>query len=237
MDAPKPLSARSVMLSLLLGSHPDRLSAAQLVAAGQHLGLSPATARVALTRAVSAGELRREDGDYVLSERLAARQRRQDEGVLDQERAWDGRWEMAVVVVTGRSGRERAGLRTRLHAARLAELREGVWLRPANLSRPRSYAELTELQSFEVQSMDAAQSLVADLWDLPAWATAGEELLAAFAAYEDPALRLAVAAAIVRHLSEDPLLPRPLLPAEWPGEQLRATYTAYQGELAALMTG
>ncbi|MCG8149523.1 PaaX domain-containing protein, C- domain protein, partial [Pimelobacter simplex] len=34
MEDLAPLSARSVMLSLLLGSHPDRMSAAELVRAG-----------------------------------------------------------------------------------------------------------------------------------------------------------------------------------------------------------
>ena len=101
------LPARSVVLSLLLGSHPDRMSPAQVTAAGEHFGIPASTLRVALTRAVAAGDLRREDGDYVLGERLVARQSQQDEAVEDAGAqgagtAWDGTWEMAVVVVSGR---------------------------------------------------------------------------------------------------------------------------------------
>src|SRR5688500_11590089 len=95
----KPLPARSVVLSLLLGSHPDRMSPAELTRAGEHFGIPASTLRVALTRAVAAGDLRREGSDYVLGDRLVARQRRQDEGVEDAETPWEGDWEMAVVVM------------------------------------------------------------------------------------------------------------------------------------------
>ena len=53
-------------------------------------------------------------------------------------------------------------------------------------------------------------------------------------ATHDPASRLAVAAHLVRHLTVDPLLPAALLPPDWPGAELRATYAAYQSELRAL---
>ena len=51
-------------------------------------------------------------------------------------RVWGGEWEMVVITATGRGPAERADLRSRLTALRLAELREGVWLSPANLTRP-----------------------------------------------------------------------------------------------------
>ncbi|WP_371682656.1 hypothetical protein [Aeromicrobium sp. A1-2] len=60
----KPLSARSVLLSLILGAHPEPVSPANLVRAGEFLDVSPSTVRAALTRAVASGELQREGRDY-----------------------------------------------------------------------------------------------------------------------------------------------------------------------------
>ncbi|UUW91350.1 PaaX family transcriptional regulator C-terminal domain-containing protein [Pimelobacter simplex] len=236
-EALAPLSARSVMLSMLLGSHPDRMSAAELVRAGEHFGIPAATSRVALTRAVAAGDLQRDAGDYVLGERLAARQRRQDEAVLDAETGWDGTWEMAVVVVAGRTGAERAALRDRLASYRLAELREGVWTRPANLRRPKGYADEEVLSTFAVRPDEDAAALAARLWDLDSWAHQGRALLTRLAATTDPALRLAVAAHVVRHLAADPLLPAALLPGDWPATAMRTAYAGYQDELRSLSVG
>ena len=231
------LPARSVVLSLLLGSHPDRLSPAALTRAGDHFGVPASTMRVALTRAVAAGDLVRVDGDYVLGERLVRRQRRQDEAVDDAETPWDGTWEMAVVVVGGRSGADRAALRELLSSYRLGELREGVWTRPANLRRPRGYAEEPVLRTFGSVPDDPAE-LARALWDLPAWAREGRRLLRALERTRKPAPRLAAAAAVVRHLTSDPLLPPALLPADWPAGELRTGYAAYQAELRDLaLTG
>lgn len=230
----KPLPARSVVLSLLLGSHPDRMSPAQLTRAGEHFGIPASTLRVALTRAVAAGDLRREGSDYVLGGRLVARQRRQDEGVEDAETPWDGDWEMAVVVVTGRPGPERAALRDQLSAARLAELREGVWTRPANLRRAPEYSGDPVLSCFRVRPEEDPAELAARLWDLEAWTKEGEGLLEQLDSTRDPAQRLAVAAHVVRHLTADPLLPAELLPKGWPGPALRSAYAGYQRELRDL---
>ena len=99
----KPLPARSVVLSLLLGEDRHRMSPAQLARAGEHFGIPAPTVRVALTRGISAGDLAREGNDYVLGERMLVRMRRQDEAVEDATLPWDGSWEMAVIVVTGRA--------------------------------------------------------------------------------------------------------------------------------------
>ena len=230
----KPLPARSVVLSMLLGSHPDRMSPAQLTRVGEHFGIPASTLRVALTRAVAAGDLRREDSDYVLGERLIVRQRRQDEGVEDAETPWDGDWEMAVVVVAGRSGPERAALRDQLSSSRLGELREGVWTRPANLRRAPAYAHDPVLSCFRARPEEDPATLAARLWDLDAWVKEGEVLLDQLESTTEPALRLAVAAHIVRHLTADPLLPSQLLPDRWPGPALRSAYADYQRELRDL---
>jgi len=233
-DTLAPLPARSVVLSLLLGAHPARMSSGELTRAGDHFGIASSTLRVALSRAASAGDLIREAGGYALGPRLVARQQHQDEAVEDTEAAWDGTWEMAVVVVGGRSGVERANLRDALGQARLAELREGVWTRPANLRRPTSYADDPVLSTFRSRPDEDPAALAARLWDLDGWAAEGRAHLARLADVRDPALRLAAAARLVRHLSADPLLPPELLPADWPGAELRAAYSAYQEELRSL---
>lgn len=228
----RPLSARSTVLSLMLGITPDaRLSPAELARAAAYFDIAPATVRVALTRAVAAGDLVRVDGDYSLGGRLAARQRRQDEGVEDAETAWGGDWELAAVTVTGRPGPERAALRELLVGHRLGELREGLWMRPANLRRPTAYAANAVLRTFRARPDEDPAELAASLWDLDAWARAGHDLVDLMARVRPPALRLAAAARLVRHLAEDPLLPAELLPVDWPGAGIRDAYAAYQGEL------
>jgi len=44
--------------------------------------------------------------------------------------------------------------------------------------------------------------------------------------------RFEIAAAIVRHLLTDPVLPADLLPPGWPGPELRECYTEFAARLA-----
>ncbi|NUP44330.1 MAG: PaaX domain-containing protein, C- domain protein, partial [Streptomyces sp.] len=216
VDLP-PLSARSVVLSLLLGTHPPELPVKELVRAVEPFGVGGSTLRAALSRMVAAGDLRRTDAVYRLSDRLLARQRRQDEAVEARTRAWDGDWEMVVITATGRGPAERADLRTRLTALRLAELREGVWLRPANLSRSLPDDLEHVAQSYTARPARPASELAAQLWPLDTWAATARSLLAHVAEAHRPADRFTAFAAVVRHLLADPVLPPELLPEDWPG--------------------
>ncbi|MCX4902992.1 PaaX family transcriptional regulator C-terminal domain-containing protein [Streptomyces sp. NBC_00878] len=228
---PRPLSARSVVLSLLLGVHPPELPVRDLVRSVEPFGIADSTLRAALSRMVAGGDLHRADGVYRLSERLLERQRRQDDAVHPRTRAWDGSWETVVVTATGRGPAERAELRAELSRLRLAELREGVWLRPANLRRSWP-AHLTELtQRFTARPEQPARALAASLWPLDDWADTAGALLARVARLERPADRFATFTAIVRHLVTDPVLPDELLPTPWPAPALRAVYTDYQREV------
>lgn len=229
----RPLSARSVVLSLLLGAHPAELPVKDLVRLVEPFGVGGSTLRAALSRMVTAGDLRRTDAVYRLSDRLLARQRRQDEALRPGTRAWDGDWEMVVITATGRGPAERAELRARLTALRLAELREGVWLRPANLDRGLPDALHSVARTYTARPDEPTQDLVDRLWPLDAWAADARTLLARTAAARNPADRLTAYAAAVRHLLTDPVLPPGLLPADWPGEALRTAYAGYQRELAA----
>lgn len=197
-------------------------------------GVPPATVRVALTRAVASGELVREEAEYQLGERLLARQRRQDQAVQPATVDWDGDWEMAVVVVTGRSGSDRAALRDVLAEHRLSELREGVWMRPANLDRPRRYRTESVLHAFRARPELDPGELAARLWDLPQWASRGSVLVEQMSTATEPVDKFVTVADIVRHLTDDPILPAELLPARWPGPALRQAYADFQNELRAL---
>ena len=73
----KPMTARSVVASTLLGVEPPRLTTRILVRSGELFGIAEGTTRVALSRMVAAGELRPDDDGYRLAGRLLDRQARQ----------------------------------------------------------------------------------------------------------------------------------------------------------------
>lgn len=226
------LTARSVVLSVLLGAHPAWASAAELVLLTADFGIREATLRVALTRMVGAGDLVRSADGYRLSDRLLTRQRRQDGAIEPQEQPWDGTWTTLLITSVGADARTRADLRNTLVQNRFGELREGAWLRPDNLEvvLPDDVrAKVRVLRSRD----DDPVGLVGQLWDLPGWAREGERLLAEMAEATDVPGRFVVAAAIVRHLLTDPVLPAELLPAHWPGERLRLAYRDFAAELVA----
>lgn len=231
----RPLSARSIVLSLLLAVHPPELTAAQLVALGEVFDVPESTVRAALTRLVAAGDLERTDGVHRIGERLRARQRFQDAALDPPYRSWDGTWETVVVVATGRAASDRAAFRLEMEQLRLAELREGVWTRPANLDRPLPDWS-ADLAVVATSNPSDVRALVGRLWDLDSWTRTGDALLAALAEDLSPADRLAVAAALVRHLRTDPALPPSLRPRTWNGPALATAYAAYQAELAGVLS-
>ncbi|MFH8369979.1 PaaX family transcriptional regulator C-terminal domain-containing protein [Streptomyces sp. NPDC018031] len=231
----RPLTARSVVLSTLLGHHPPQLPARALVRIGALFGTAEGTVRVALTRMVAAGDLEHHEGMYRLTERLLARQARQDDSRAPRTRRWHGGWEIGVVTSDRRSAAERGALRSTMAQLRLAELREGTWLRPDNLVRPRP-AVLAEQCTWLTGAPDGDPAgLAARLWDLAGWARQARDLLAAMDRAPGPADRFAVAAAILRHLLTDPVLPARLLPGDWPGAELRSRYDEFERELRGLL--
>ncbi|WP_328548634.1 PaaX family transcriptional regulator C-terminal domain-containing protein [Streptomyces platensis] len=232
----RPLTARSIVLSTLLGHHPPRLPARALVRVGELFGIAEGTVRVALSRMVAAGDLRQTDGSYALTTRLLARQTRQDESRTPQTVPWSGGWEIAVVATPERRpAAERTALRQAMAALRLAELREGSWLRPANLDRPRPAVVTDQCTWFTGTPDDEPAALAGRLWDLTGWAGRARALSAALDRAGPHADRFTVAAAALRHLLADPLLPADLLPENWPGEQLRRKYAEFETELRDLL--
>lgn len=225
------LTARSVVLSVLLGAHPAWASASELVTLTADFDIREPTLRVALTRMVGAGDLVRSADGYRLSDRLLARQRRQDDALDPRLRDWDGTWTTLVVTSVGVDARKRATLRTSLQDKRFGELREGVWMRPANLDAELGLA--AELVRVLTACDDDPAGLATRLWDLSAWVDTGHRLLDDMAAASDIPGRFVAAAGIVRHLLTDPVLPDELLPDRWPGVALRHAYQDFAAELVA----
>lgn len=232
-DGARPLTARSVLASTLLGSDPPVLPVARLVAVAALFGVSEGSARVALSRMAAAGEVEPDDGRYRLAGHLLERQARQRSSRTPRLRAWRDRWVVVVVSSGRRAPDERADARATLARARLAELRAGVWVRPGNvdvvLPGPLAAASVR----FTGPVAGDARALAAALWDLDAWAERANTLRADLAALA-PGLAsgstaalapgFVVSAAVLRHLQADPLLPPELLPPAWPGTALREQY-------------
>ena len=157
------MTARSVVLSVLLGAHPAWATASELIRLTADFGIKETTLRVALTRMVGAGDLIRSADGYRLSDRLLARQRRQDEAMRPQTRAWRGDWHVVIVTSVGTDARTRAALRTTMHGKRFGELREGVWMRPDNLDldlEPDIAARVRVLQGARRRTRRAGRTAV-----------------------------------------------------------------------------
>jgi phenylacetic acid degradation operon negative regulatory protein len=224
------MTARSVVLSVLLGTHPAWASAAELIRLTSDFGIKETTLRVAFSRMVSAGDLIRSADGYRLSDRLLARQRRQDDAMRPRLRQWRGHWTTVIVTSIGADARTRAALRTTLRSKRFGELREGVWMRPDNLDLDLDAEVRARVRIVQARD-DAPAELASRLWDLASWADTGHRLLAEMTVASDILGRFVAAAAMMRHLLADPVLPLELLPSDWPGARLRSAYNDFAAEL------
>jgi phenylacetic acid degradation operon negative regulatory protein len=240
VDPAPPLTARSVLASALLGMEPPELPVAQLVRLTGLFGISENRARVALSRMVAGGEATSDgSGRYRLAGHLAERQSRQSASRAGLTTGYDGEWWLAVVTTTGSSAEVRVARRRSLAYGRLAELREGVWMRPANVA-----VRLADALDGDIELMTARpgepMALTHRLWDLTAWSARACDLLARLSALvpdgpEALAPGFELSAAVLRHLQADPLLPPELLPADWPGGRLRATYDGWDARYRATL--
>jgi phenylacetic acid degradation operon negative regulatory protein len=222
------MTARSVILTTLLGYHPPELPAGVLIRVGGLFGIAEKAVRVALHRMVADGDVVSDGGRYRLNQRLVERQARQDEAGSPRTRSWRGTWEMAVVTAPPRPLADRVALRKHMDSLRLAPLREGIWMRPANLVRHPSGPAREQCTFFESRLRDQEpEALVRSLWDLDAWASEGRRLRNALRESDGLAEDLLTLTAVMRHLLVDPVLPPELLPAGWPGDDLRTTYREF----------
>lgn len=236
------LTARSVIASTLLGVDPPELPTPALVATAELLGVTPGTARVAMSRMVASGELEPTDGGYRLaSSPLLSRSARQGLSRRGVDADWNRRWRI-VVAPEGLGSIGRIDLRAAFVALRFAPIRDGVWMRPDNLPTDVLVGEEEEIAlhgtGFDAYP-DAQVPLAARLWDLAGWAAEAKALTDDLAACHATLLRdgptaladgFLVSAAVLRHFQADPLLPPALLAKDWPGPALRQAHHAYDVE-------
>jgi phenylacetic acid degradation operon negative regulatory protein len=226
----RPLTTRSIMLSLLLGSHPPEMHVGALVDVARLFGVSGGTVRTSLSRMVDRTELVADGGKYRLSEKLLPRQAEQDAGRTRPEGRWDGTWFTAIVTAERRSDAERRRFRTRAVGSKFGELRPDIWMRPATTDPPSDLDDTVITQGALVAGDDA--DLVGRLWDLAAidrisfdlaadLDRAGDALEGAGADAIAPAFEsLALA---LRQLRTEPQLPVELHPSD-AGDRLRNRY-------------
>src|ERR1700739_25025 len=158
------MTARSVVLSVLLGGHPAWASASALIRLHADFGIKETTLRCAWPRMVGAGDLIRSADGYRLSDRLLTRQRRQDEAMRPRTRAWRGDWRVLIVTSVGTDARTRAALRTAMHDKSFGELCEGVCMRPDNLEPDLDPDVAARVRVLEARDAAPAQ-LAEELWD------------------------------------------------------------------------
>jgi phenylacetic acid degradation operon negative regulatory protein len=196
---------------------------------------------------VASGELRAADGTYELAGGLRRRQRAQDWALQPDLRPWAGTWRIGVVTPGRRPAADRAALRVAGGAARLAELREGVWGRPDNLPAAATPDDARRVLDAQVDWWSGRPdgdpaSIAAAVFALAPQASRGRMLMERLTEVTDAveagaADRLAEAfvtgAAVLQHVRRDPLLPDALAPADWPGAALRAAYQRFQPVLAS----
>jgi phenylacetic acid degradation operon negative regulatory protein len=244
----QPLSARSVLVSALLGTDPPALPPERLARVGALFGLRAGTVRTALSRMVTNGDaVRDERGWYRLGEQLAERRERQVRGRSGPPASWSGQWVQAVVLPGARPAAERIDLRRTMERLRFGELRDGVWMRPDNLGRPAgdpAWERVARSCMWSRCSPDRDEGLAPLLWDLDAWADRAAVLRRSIGPLVDALERgdtaahrpgFELSAAVLRHLVADPLLPIELLPRRWPGDPLRATYDRFDRSYRRLL--
>jgi phenylacetic acid degradation operon negative regulatory protein len=238
----EPLDARSLALSVLLGSHPPVLPARALVALADLFGIAGGTMRTALSRMVAAGELDTTDGRYRLAGRLLDRQLAQDIGRRQPTDRWDGAWHTVIAAADQRQLAERRRFRALMANHRFGELRPDIWMRPANLPVPAPARDWI-VTTGPIAGADPRE-LRDRLWDIDALDRRGTALLAtvtrlrADTEWTDPASIPAVfltSAAVVRYLRDEPLLPPELTPRGWPAGRLRPAYDAVEQAFQRLL--
>lgn len=241
----RPLTARSVIASTLLGVVPPRLPALALVRSGELFGLREGATRTALSRMAAAGEVVADDGHYELAGPLLERHARQQSArqrsaSRSSGQDWDGTWIAAVVTVERRSAADRAAFRAAAAHRKLAEVREGFWTRPDDRVADTAADEARRVLDPQVTWLrgirpDDPAPLVA-AFETERWAAGARELLAAMAEWQsalDEARTevlgdtFVLAAAVLRHLVADPSLPTSLLRDDWPGEELRSAFDRF----------
>ena len=239
----RPLSARSVLATALLGADQPHLTVGELVAIASLFGISDGAARTCLWRMVSNGELASDDGteprpQEACSNGANASTRHQDRRwVLRRRGMGRGSWRSS----RWNAGRRPTGLRcakprqrcTSPNCGRASGFARTIWTRTAC----RGLRAVLDRQCvhFHDAATDIPAETVRSLFSLDDWAADArrltlavrDELDAEAVAADDFTYRFGLSVTVVRHLQLDPLLPVELLPQEWPGQELRSAYRRF----------
>lgn len=228
-----------MLLSALLGESPPALPARRLVRIASLFGINENRARVALSRMAARGEVAIDDaGDYALAGRLLERARRLTVARTATTARFDGTWHLVVVTSTGDDATTRRERRKMCRDARLGELRDGTWTRPANLAVDLPTDAAQTLVRFRATPDADPRSLAASVFDLAGWARRAR-LLCRTLEHAGSSRRGSLAAGfelnaeVLRHLQRDPLMPDELLDDDWPGERLRARFATFDADYRA----
>lgn len=238
-----PLNARSIALSVLLGTHPPELPARAFASLADLFAIPGGTMRTALSRLVASGDLIADDGRYRLTGPLLDRQGAQDAGRRSPLTTWDGRWHTIVAGADQRDLAERRRFRATMANHRFGELRPDIWMRPSNLARPRIETDWI-VSTGELDGI-LPERLIERLWDLGEIAAHASALLAemdamrASVGWDDVASipeLFTTSAAVVRFLRNEPLLPAALTPPDWPVDAVRAAYDTFEADHQRLLS-
>jgi phenylacetic acid degradation operon negative regulatory protein len=200
---------------------------------------------------VDRGELVSADGTYELAGRVRELQPAQDWSLDPRPRRWRGGWRFAVVDASApRDPAARNAFRQSMRRVRFAELHEGVWTRPDNLPAEAAPAEAwatvgSQCTWWTATPDDDGAELAQRLFAPDEWAARARvvsERMAALTAHleagHDSALApgFVAGAAALQHARRDPILPADLVPADWPGKDLRTGYARFQRAFATALT-
>jgi phenylacetic acid degradation operon negative regulatory protein len=231
----RPLNARSLALSALLGTHPPRLPTRALVALADLFEIPGGTMRTALSRMVAKGEVVHDQAQYRLAGRMLELQRAQDAGRRAPRVDWDGRWHTIVVTADHRRATERRQFRSLMANHRFGELRPDIWIRPDNLGAPPTGTGWI-CTSGRVSGIEP-QRLAERIWELDSLATTAHrslrrldeiETVTDWADHRSIPQIFTIAATVLRFLRSDPLLPSELAPEDWPFDRLRLRYDSFE---------
>lgn len=230
----RPLSARSLALSVLLGTHPPELPAYALVALGELFDIEPGTMRTALSRLVSEGTLATTDGRYrLIDAELLDRQRAQDIGRVPVHHGWSGGWHTVIAADSRRPLRQRRAFRTLMANHRFGELQPDIWMRPDNEPAPPIERHHNLIVMTGSLGGREPADLVDELWDLARIGSDGAERFSHCQAALDEldwsspdCIRPSFfeAASTLRLLRREPRLPLDLQPPDWPMDAVRECY-------------
>ena len=226
------MTARSVVLSVLLGAHPASATASELIRLTADFDIREPTLRVALTRMVSAGDLVRSQDGYRLADRLLARQRRQDDAIDPRLRTWDGTWTTLVITSVGIDARTRAPCELPCRTAGSPSCARECGCGPTT-SMPTCPPRFSTTSGCCTPATITPANLPPGCGTCRAGCVSVANCFDEMAAATDVPGRFMVAAAMVRHILTDPVLPDELLPNDWPGAALRAAYVNFAAELVA----